>query len=202
MSFWIVSVQCSIYSIIHRAGSVPLSIAGIFKEVTTITISAWVFGDQLTQLNIVGVFVTVCGIATFTYHKYQKSISEPLPLDSHGKPVDPENGGEPHLYSRAPQSHEETRLAPDHSPGIYTETDAVPLSSLEPRRVEAESEEERVNRLRDNFEGWDNREDRDWSDEESEADLGEVDARRKQREGDREDQSATRSWGRWWDQSM
>ena len=48
-------------SIIHRAGSVPLSIAGIFKEVTTITVSALVFGDQLTELNIIGVVITVCG---------------------------------------------------------------------------------------------------------------------------------------------
>jgi len=38
-----------------------MSIAGIFKEVTTISISAWVFGDQLTELNIIGVVITVCG---------------------------------------------------------------------------------------------------------------------------------------------
>jgi len=48
-------------SIIKRAGSVPMSIAGIAKEVSTISISAWVFGDQLTELNIVGVVITVCG---------------------------------------------------------------------------------------------------------------------------------------------
>lgn len=39
----------------------PLSIAGIFKEVTTITISAWIFGDRLTHLNIVGVIITIFG---------------------------------------------------------------------------------------------------------------------------------------------
>jgi solute carrier family 35 protein C2 len=50
-----------IYSIIQRAGIVPLSIAGIFKEVSTIAISSWVFGDQLTKLNEVGVLVTVIG---------------------------------------------------------------------------------------------------------------------------------------------
>ena len=50
-------------SIIHRAGSVPLSIAGISKEVTTITISSLVFGDQLTLLNIVGLGITVGGTA-------------------------------------------------------------------------------------------------------------------------------------------
>jgi solute carrier family 35 protein C2 len=38
-----------------------MSIAGIAKEVTTISISSWIFGDQLTPLNIVGVAITVCG---------------------------------------------------------------------------------------------------------------------------------------------
>jgi hypothetical protein len=39
-----------------------MSIAGIFKEVTTITISAWVFGDELTSLNILGVGITSIGV--------------------------------------------------------------------------------------------------------------------------------------------
>lgn len=38
-----------------------MSIAGIAKEVTTITVSAWFFGDQLTPLNITGVSITICG---------------------------------------------------------------------------------------------------------------------------------------------
>ena len=50
-----------IFSIVQRAGVVPMSIAGIAKEVTTITISAWFFGDELTPLNITGVAITICG---------------------------------------------------------------------------------------------------------------------------------------------
>jgi solute carrier family 35, member C2 len=38
-----------------------MSIAGIAKEVTTIIVSAWFFGDELTPLNITGVAITVCG---------------------------------------------------------------------------------------------------------------------------------------------
>ncbi len=38
-----------------------MSIAGIAKEVTTIIISSWFFGDELTPLNITGVAITVCG---------------------------------------------------------------------------------------------------------------------------------------------
>jgi len=75
------------FYIVQRAGVVPMSIAGIAKEVTTITISAWFFGDELTPLNITGVAVTTCGIALFTYHKYRKSIESTVPLDAHGNPV-------------------------------------------------------------------------------------------------------------------
>ena len=48
-------------SIIQRAGMVPLTIAGIAKEVTTIICAAWLFGDELTPLNITGVGITVVG---------------------------------------------------------------------------------------------------------------------------------------------
>ncbi|KAK0484397.1 TPT-domain-containing protein [Armillaria luteobubalina] len=75
------------FYIIQRTGMVPMSIAGIAKEVTTITISAWFFGDELTPLNITGVAITVCGIVLFTYHKYRKSIDSPIPLDAHGNPI-------------------------------------------------------------------------------------------------------------------
>ena len=54
-------------SVIQRAGVVPLSIAGIFKEVSTISISAWVFGDQLTTFNIIGVVITITGEYFFTF---------------------------------------------------------------------------------------------------------------------------------------
>jgi len=75
------------FSIIQRAGVVPMSIAGIAKEVTTISISAAIFGDNLTPLNVTGVGITVCGIALFTYHKYRKSLETAVPLDAHGNPI-------------------------------------------------------------------------------------------------------------------
>ncbi|KAF9506569.1 hypothetical protein BS47DRAFT_1321727 [Hydnum rufescens UP504] len=69
------------YYIIQRVGMVPMSIAGIFKEVTTITLSTWVFGDDLTPLNMIGVGITIFGISLFTYDKYTKSVLMPLPKD-------------------------------------------------------------------------------------------------------------------------
>lgn len=32
------------------------------QEVTTITLSAWVFGDEITPVNIVGVGITFIGV--------------------------------------------------------------------------------------------------------------------------------------------
>jgi len=82
-----------------------MSIAGIAKEVSTILISSWFFGDKLTLLNAAGVAITVCGmseyifgfpdklgymvsgIGLFTHHKYRKSIESKVPLDVHGNPI-------------------------------------------------------------------------------------------------------------------
>ncbi|KAG8688186.1 Triose-phosphate Transporter [Ceratobasidium sp. 394] len=64
---------------------VPMSVAGIFKEVTTISLSAIVFGDELNELNILGVCITITGIALFTYHKYRKSVDTPSP--SRSRPI-------------------------------------------------------------------------------------------------------------------
>ncbi|KAJ7594679.1 triose phosphate transporter [Mycena floridula] len=88
------SMVLSEFYIIQRAGIVPMSIAGIAKEVTTITISAWIFGDRLTPLNVVGVAITVCGISLFTWHKYQKSLQTTIPLDAHGNPISPVGGAD------------------------------------------------------------------------------------------------------------
>lgn len=46
-----------------------MSVAGIAKEVTTITVSAWFFGDELTPLNITGVGITICGMY---YERYSR----------------------------------------------------------------------------------------------------------------------------------
>ncbi|KAG9020347.1 Triose-phosphate Transporter [Serendipita sp. 407] len=82
------------YYIISRAGVVPMSIAGIFKEVSTIIISAWVFGDHLTELNIIGVAITITGIAVYTYHKYTAALHSAVPLDEHGNPLKEEEAEE------------------------------------------------------------------------------------------------------------
>jgi solute carrier family 35 protein C2 len=143
----------------------------------------------------------ISGIALYTYHKYQKSMASNIPLDEHGRPLDPEHGGESHFYARAHASHEETRLAGHPSPGLYTDRDAVPLNSLDRRGDPDETDEDRANRLRDDFEGWGRRDD-DWSDAESEADAEEVEQRRQDRQERAGAIKGEKSWGLWWDKSM
>lgn len=63
------------YYIIQRTGVVPMSIAGIFKEVTTILLSTWFFGDSITLVNWIGLIITFGGIVIFTHYKYEKSVS-------------------------------------------------------------------------------------------------------------------------------
>ncbi|KAG2356363.1 TPT-domain-containing protein [Suillus spraguei] len=75
------------YYIIQRAGVLPMSIAGIAKEVSTITVAAWFYGDELTPLNIVGVGITICGIGLFTFHKYRNSIDGRLSVDAEGNMI-------------------------------------------------------------------------------------------------------------------
>ncbi|KAF9231398.1 triose-phosphate transporter family-domain-containing protein [Melanogaster broomeanus] len=89
-------VVLSEYYIIRRAGVLPMSITGIAKEVSTITISAWFFGDELTPVNITGVSITICGIALFTYHKYRCTVNSNVALDAHGNPIQVDD----HNYTR------------------------------------------------------------------------------------------------------
>jgi solute carrier family 35 protein C2 len=113
-----------------------MSIAGIAKEVTTITVSAWFFGDQLTPLNITGVSITICGtsyankvfngmtciciqgIILFTYHKYRRSIDSVVPLDSHGNPM---------------SAHDSLREVGDEPRGYYVELEETMRLTSDPR---------------------------------------------------------------------
>ena len=64
-----------------------------------------------------------------------------------------------------------------------------------------ETAEERTIRLRDEFEGWNNRDrDEQYSEEdEEELEAEEVERRRNERVGT---DKIDRSWGRWWDKEM
>ena len=60
------------FALLQRTSVVTLSIAGIFKEVVTITAAGLVFQDTLTPINISGLFVTIGAIAAYNWIKIGK----------------------------------------------------------------------------------------------------------------------------------
>ncbi|KAI8992861.1 TPT-domain-containing protein [Trametes punicea] len=111
------------FYIIQRAGVVPMSIAGIAKEVTTIISAAWFFGDELTPLNITGVAITACGIALYTYHKYKRSLDKKIALDPHGNPLPEDEAASADVALESGYTSEMQRLTDD--------VDELPEESVE-----------------------------------------------------------------------
>lgn len=65
-------MTASEFGLIQRTSVVTLSVAGIFKEVLTIALSAIIYGDELTPMNISGLLVTILGIAVYNYLRFKK----------------------------------------------------------------------------------------------------------------------------------
>ncbi|PLB41182.1 putative nucleotide-sugar transporter [Aspergillus candidus] len=60
------------FALLKRSSVVTLSICGIFKEVVTISAAGVIFHDQLTLINLTGLFVTICSIGCYNYMKIAK----------------------------------------------------------------------------------------------------------------------------------
>jgi len=60
------------FTLLQRTSVVTLSICGIFKEVVTISAAGIVFHDELSMVNISGLVVTICSIASYNYLKIMK----------------------------------------------------------------------------------------------------------------------------------
>ncbi|KAF6837593.1 nucleotide-sugar transporter [Colletotrichum plurivorum] len=65
-------MTASEFALLQRTSVVTLSIAGIFKEVVTISASAIVFHDRLTPVNFVGLITTIGAIVAYNYLKITK----------------------------------------------------------------------------------------------------------------------------------
>lgn len=65
-------MTASEFALLQRTSVVTLSIAGIFKEVVTISAAGLIFHDPLTPINISGLFVTIGAIAAYNYIKLTK----------------------------------------------------------------------------------------------------------------------------------
>jgi solute carrier family 35 protein C2 len=69
-------MTASEFALLQRTSVVTLSIAGIFKEVVTISAASFVFDDVLTPINLVGLVVTLIAIIAYNYIKIMKMRSE------------------------------------------------------------------------------------------------------------------------------
>ena len=81
------------FALLQRTSVVTLSIAGIFKEVVTITAATIIFEDKLTTINFVGLITTLGAIAGYNYIKLTK-MREEARADAHGG-YEPANGSQP-----------------------------------------------------------------------------------------------------------
>jgi solute carrier family 35 protein C2 len=71
-------MTASEFALLQRTSVVTLSIAGIFKEVVTISAAGLVFGDALTPINISGLVVTISAIVAYNWIKIRKMREEAL----------------------------------------------------------------------------------------------------------------------------
>ncbi|KAH8814857.1 triose-phosphate transporter family-domain-containing protein [Xylogone sp. PMI_703] len=69
-------MTASEFALLQRTSVVTLSIAGIFKEVVTISAAGLVFHDRLTLINILGLVTTMAAIITYNYIKIRKMRSD------------------------------------------------------------------------------------------------------------------------------
>ncbi|KAK2623978.1 hypothetical protein QTJ16_006612 [Diplocarpon rosae] len=77
-------MTASEFALLQRTSVVTLSIAGIFKEVVTISAAGLVFHDPLTPINISGLFVTIGAIAAYNWIKICK-MRDDAQKEAHAK---------------------------------------------------------------------------------------------------------------------
>ena len=73
------------FALLQRSSVVTLSVAGIFKEIMTISAATIIFGDPLTTVNISGLLITIVSIGWYNWWKIRKMRAETLNETIHGK---------------------------------------------------------------------------------------------------------------------
>ncbi|KAI1457997.1 TPT-domain-containing protein [Annulohypoxylon moriforme] len=144
-------MTASEFALLQRSSVVTLSIAGIFKEVVTISAAALVFDDRLTPINISGLVVTIAAIGAYNWIKLSKMRND-AQLDVHNKSYQQAQSGSSSEVDRGSDSDEEETglLAHDDTSGVEdnlltTDGDFTPnsrpSSSTEPHRTERSRED-------------------------------------------------------------
>eukprot|EP00038_Savillea_parva_P013162 m.209280 g.209280 ORF g.209280 m.209280 type:complete len:398 (+) comp24531_c0_seq1:281-1474(+) len=63
------------FLLVEYAGSLTLTIAGVFKELVTLLLAAsTVRGNELSPVNLLGLFVSLLGIGGYNYIKYRDAV--------------------------------------------------------------------------------------------------------------------------------
>ncbi|TQV95660.1 solute carrier family 35 member C2 [Cordyceps javanica] len=78
------------FALLQRTSVVTLSIAGIFKEVVTISAASLIFHDELSFVNFIGLLTTLVAIGAYNYVKISKMRAEAQEA-AHG-PADNDKG--------------------------------------------------------------------------------------------------------------
>lgn len=60
---------------------ITLSIAGIFKELLTIVISSFIFGDRLSWINIIGLVITFIDILWYNWFRFTETTYKPVSIE-------------------------------------------------------------------------------------------------------------------------
>ncbi|KAG9153471.1 hypothetical protein Leryth_018733 [Lithospermum erythrorhizon] len=90
-NFWIffsnalcaLALNFSIFLVIGRTGAVTIRVAGVLKDWILIALSTVVFPEStITQLNIIGYGIALCGVVMYNYLKVKDVSASQLPPDS------------------------------------------------------------------------------------------------------------------------
>jgi solute carrier family 35 protein C2 len=76
-SFMAFGLVMSEFFLVKATSSVTLSVAGMFKEVCTITVAVLLAGETLSPLNMGGLAVSLLGIAYYNILKYRGLVAAP-----------------------------------------------------------------------------------------------------------------------------
>ncbi|KAK6957598.1 hypothetical protein Daesc_000385 [Daldinia eschscholtzii] len=144
-------MTASEFALLQRSSVVTLSIAGIFKEVVTISAAALVFDDKLTPINISGLVVTICAIGAYNWIKLSKMRNDAR-MEAHNRGYQQAQSGSSSEFERGSDSDEEEAglLAHEDASGVEdnllpAEGDVIskagPSNSTEPHRTERSRED-------------------------------------------------------------
>ncbi|KAI4861318.1 TPT-domain-containing protein [Hypoxylon rubiginosum] len=144
-------MTASEFALLQRSSVVTLSIAGIFKEVVTISAAALVFDEKLTPINISGLLVTIAAIGAYNWIKLSKMRND-AQMEAHSISYQQAQSSSSSEVDRGSDSDEEETglLAHDDVSGVEdnlltAEGDLIPTprpsSSTEPHRTERSRED-------------------------------------------------------------